>query len=181
MKILVKLISVLVLLSVAGCGVPVRVDFDVDTDFSSFRQYRWYDGEIHGLDTLASSPLTKKRVVRAVDTVLQEKGYAMAAGSVCDFMVFVHGTVQQRVRLHDTADQYDQYGGFGTGVSHLAERPQEEGVLYLDVLDGATQDLVWRGSLGQPVKYYKDSRKAQAAIEKTVRKILKEFPPDLSR
>ncbi|NQV34721.1 MAG: DUF4136 domain-containing protein [Phycisphaeraceae bacterium] len=180
MKTNVKVALIFTLLSVAGCGSPVRVDFDTDTDFSSFRTYRWFDGEIHHLDALASNPLAKKRVVRAVDIVLQEKGFVVKEGSACDFTVFVHGTVQQRVQIHDTGGMYGHYGRFGMGVSHIDLSTYDEGVLLVDVIDGSTQALVWRGSLSRKVTYHKDPNKAEAAIEKTVRKILEEFPPLLA-
>lgn len=80
MKTNVKVALIFTLLSVAGCGSPVRVDYGTDTDLSSFRTYRWFDGEIHRLDALASNPLAKKRVVRATDAVLQEKGFVAKDG-----------------------------------------------------------------------------------------------------
>ncbi len=177
MNICTKLISVLALLALAGCGSSVRVDFDTTADFSSFRTYRWYDGEIHILDTLATNALAKKRVVKSVDVVLQEKGFVATEGPACDFIVFVHGTVQQRVQMHDTGGLHGHYGGFGMGVSNIDVSTYDEGILLIDVLDSAIQELVWRGSLSREVKHYKDPNKAQAAIERTVRQILDEFPP----
>ena len=181
MKRCLRPVLVLAVASIAGCGSPVRVDFDVNTDFSSFRTYRWYDGEIHVLDTLATNPLAKRRVVRAVDNVLQEKGFAAKQAVASDFTVFVHGTVQQRVELHNTGGLHGHYGGFGMGVSPVNVRSYDEGVLFIDVLDSSTEELVWRGSLSQKVKYHKDPKKAQAGIDKTVRQILDEFPPGPSR
>ena len=172
-----KVALIFAILSMAGCRAPVRVDFDTDTDFSSFRTYCWFDGEIHHLDTLASDPLAKKRVVRAVDIVLQEKGFVATQGPARDFTVFVHGTVQQRVRMHDTGGFYGSYGRYGMGVSYVDLSTYDEGVLFIDVIDGATQALVWRGSLSREVTYHKDPNKAEAAIEKTVRSILEQFPP----
>jgi hypothetical protein len=179
MKKNARVVLALTILGFAGCGSPVRVDFDTGTDFSSYQTYRWYDGDIHVLDALASNPLAKKRVFRAVDAVLQEKGFVAKEGPACDFTVFVHGTVQQRVQLHDTGGLYGHYGGFGMGVSNIDVSTYNEGVLFIDVLDGSTHELVWRGSLCREVKYHKDPNKAQAAIEKTVRKILEKFPPVL--
>jgi hypothetical protein len=177
MKKNVEVILTVAVLCLAGCASPVRVDFDMGADFSSYRTYRWHDGDVHVLDALAANPLAKKRVVRAVDTVLQEKGFFAKEGSACDFTVFVHGTVQQRVELHDTGGMYGHYGGFGMGVSSIDVSTYDEGVLFIDVLDGSTRELVWRGSLSRVVKYHKDPNKAQVAIEKTVRQILEKFPP----
>lgn len=172
-----KVILAFMILGLAGCASPVRVDFDTATDFASYRSYAWYDGDIHLLDTLASNPLAKKRVVKAVDAVLLEKGYVAKEGSVCDFTVFVHGTVQQRVQMHDTGGLYSHYGGFGMGVSSIDLSTYDEGILFVDVIDRSTQELVWRGSLSREAKYHKDPNKAQAAIHKTVRQILETFPP----
>jgi len=177
MKTNVNVALIFTLLSVAGCGSPVRVDFDTDADFSSFQTYRWFESEIHHLDALASNPLAKKRVVKAVDAVLQEKGFVVTEGSDCDFTVFVHGTVQQRVQMHETGGLYGHYGRYGMGVSHIDLSTYDEGVLFVDVIDGPTQALVWRGSLSREVKYYKDPSKAEAAMAKNVRKILADFPP----
>ncbi len=50
MKTNVRVALIFTLLSVAGCGSPVRVDFDTDTDFSTFRTYRWFDGDIQEVE-----------------------------------------------------------------------------------------------------------------------------------
>jgi hypothetical protein len=177
MKTNIGITMAFALLCASGCSTGAKVDFDLEHDFSAYRSYAWYDGDIHPTDALAGQPLSKKRIIKAVNGVLQEKGFSATDGSGHDFTVFVHGTVSERLSIHDTGGMYYRHRGFGMSSSYIDVSTYEEGTLFIDMLDGSTNELVWRGCLTKVLGGYKDPNKAQAAIEKVVRKILGDFPP----
>jgi hypothetical protein len=52
-----------------------------------------------------------------------------------------------------------------------------EGTLVIDMVAWETKELAWRGMGTKTVRDYKDTEKQQAAIDKSVAKILADFPP----
>ena len=164
------------LLGLCGCSA-VRTDYDPEQDFLPYKTYRWLQKEVHPADALASDPLTKKRIAKAVDTVLQEKGFVLTDSRACDFLVFVHGTVSERIQIHETGGMLYPYGGFGwhSGMTHVTT--YDQGTVFIDIVDGATGELVWRGWLSRAVRRYKSPKKAEAAADRMVREIMEAFPP----
>ena len=164
------------LLALSGCSA-VKIDYDPEHDFLPYKTYRWSHKEAHPADALASDPLTKKRIAKAVDTVLQEKGFVLTEGQTRDFSVFVHGTVSERIRIHDTGGMLYPYGGFGWSGRMTHVTTYDEGTVFIDIVDGTTGELVWRGWLSRAVRRYKHPKKAEAAADRMVREIMEAFPP----
>ena len=176
MKTVLKSAILVAAVMVAGCTSSVGIDFDPEYDFSGYRTYRWYEVEPHPGDTLAANPLARRRVFKAVDRALAEKGFRLVDGQESDFLVFAHGMVRDRIHVHDTGGFYLFPGPFAFGGYTDVTR-YEETTLFVDVIDPTTRQLIWRGSRTDVVKSYKDPEKAQAATDKAVRRILKDFPP----
>ena len=164
------------LLGLSGCSA-VRTDYDPEHDFLPYKTYRWLKKDIHPADALASDPLTKKRIAKAVDTVLQEKGFVLMESRAGDFLVFVHGTVSERIQIHETGGMLYPYGGFGWrgGMTHVTT--YDQGTVFIDILDSATGELVWRGWLSRAVRRYRNPKKAEDAADRMVREIMEAFPP----
>ncbi|MFC1760837.1 DUF4136 domain-containing protein [Planctomycetota bacterium] len=170
------LATVLVL---TGCSSPYRADYEPDHDFSGYRSYAWFEPNQPVLDALAGNPLLKKRFVAAVNRVLQEQGYALSEALEADFVVNVHGTVQERMRVNDSVSVgYGYYGRYGgMSMQHVDVSYYDEGTLIIDIIDRPLNELVWRGWVTEAVRDYKDPRQAEAAVDKAVRGILANFPP----
>lgn len=167
----------------AGCGSPYKSDYEPDHDFSSYRSYRWLEPNEPPLDALAGNPLLKRRFVKAVDQVLQAMGYVPADSNEPDFQVYVHGTVQQRMHVHEGVTVgYGYYGRYGgMDIRHMDVSYYDEGTLILDIIDSPKSELVWRGWVTQVIHDYRDPRQAEAAADKAVRGILANFPPGVGQ
>jgi len=175
-KSVLKWVPAIALLIVSGCSPGAKIDYDLEHSFAAYRSYAWDDGDVHPADALIEYPLAKKRIIKAVNEVLQKKGFLASDGSDPDFTVFVHGAVKEHLQISDTGDTYTRYR-FGAMQRPLDVSSYEEGTLFIDMVDRTTNELVWRGSLTKVIGYHRDPNKAQAAIEKVVRNILQDFPP----
>ena len=69
--------------------------------------------------------------------------------------------------------------GYGYGWLPLYGAPgrQMSGTLVVDVLDGESHDLLWRGSAEGALIDARRSDQRQSDIDKIVREVLKEYPP----
>ena len=69
--------------------------------------------------------------------------------------------------------------GYGYGWLPLYGRPggQLAGTLVVDILDGATHEVLWRGSAEGALIDIRRSDQSQGEIDRIVREVLKEYPP----
>jgi hypothetical protein len=70
--------------------------------------------------------------------------------------------------------------GFGYGWLPLYEAPgrQLAGTLVVDILDGESHELLWRGSAEGALIDARRSDQSQEEIDRIVREVLKRFPPE---
>jgi hypothetical protein len=71
------------------------------------------------------------------------------------------------------------FGGFQDGSINITEQDYKEGTLVIDMYDGKTKQLLWRGSAEGTLseKAAKDENK----LNKAVAKMLKDFPPSSTK
>ena len=166
-------------LTLSGCMSPYHADYDPAQDFSRYRTYAWWQGPSEQSDIITGNPLMERRFVQAIDRTLQARGFILTEGKTPDFRVAVHGTTRERLQVNDRyhigAGYYHPYGG--VGVSHVDVTAYEEGTVFIDIIDGRQDQVVWRGWFADRVKNYRDPHQAQAAVNKMVSGILERFPP----
>jgi hypothetical protein len=126
-----------------GCA-PLRVNtYTTSTaDLRAHRTYAWDTAELEstGDPRLDHNRFFRDRVQRAVDPQMSFRGYEKKEGGTPDLMLHVHARVKQRV-------ESAQPEGPG-GSCRLEEcRPYvyDEGTLFIDITDGRTKTLIWRG------------------------------------
>jgi hypothetical protein len=189
MKLRFLFVLFIAILMVSGCAsVKVKTDFDPEYDFASFKTYRWAAGEeLNPNDALAQNTLVRNRVVDSVERVMMGKGFTKVVAGEADLVIVMHAGSKERMQVSQTYTGprhyrgrypyhwYDPwwgpYGGT-TSVSYYTE-----GTLVIDMVAWETKELAWRGMGTKTVRDYKDTEKQQAAIDKSVAKILADFPP----
>ena len=212
----------------------VHTDYDDDVSFERFRTFAWMDstpprqeprsgepsrGEPRRVDE-STNPFLERRVKRAVETVMSERGLTATEGTGADVLVtaFVVGPSSYdrsgsrwlgsmcgpslsvwfgprypfgfRSRrspwFYPGAYYSDPWGyacsyriGYGYGWLPLYGSPgrQMAGTLVVDVLDGESHELLWRGSAEGALIDTRRSDQRQETIDKIVREVLKEYPP----
>ena len=85
-----SLLTVTIMLLLAACSnFTVETDYTPETDFASFKTYRWYSATLRdpkSLDFLGGD-IFDKRVRASIDHELQAKGYTLKAEGDVDFKI----------------------------------------------------------------------------------------------
>jgi hypothetical protein len=189
MKICGRFLTVLAIALAAaliqpGCAVTVRTDFDHGADFSSYQTFDWLAPpqressavESESRDPFSSNSLLDKRIRAAVERSLDARGYRRAVEADADIRLNYHVIFRDKLVASGTDfgfyNRY-RYGGFGTGFD-FSVRQYQEGTIIVDVVDRATDQLVWRG---WAASRNNDGNYDEAEISYTIEKILEQFPP----
>jgi len=166
-----------------GCET-VRTDFDRGVDFSSYETFDWLApprrassaAQSNLQDPFSSNSLLDKRVRAAVEQVLGARGFRKAVEANSDMRLNYHVIFRDKLVASGTdLGYYNRYrhGGFGTSFG-FSVRQYQEGTIIVDVVDRATDQLVWRG---WAVGRNNDGNYDEAEISYAIEKILERFPP----
>ena len=183
-------------LAVIGIGVgcasspKIGYDFDRTADFGAYHTYAWLssDQEKTG-DRRADSSTVDMRIRIAVGTQLRLKGYQAIVEGKPDFYVAYH------IGLKDSSPsittQYYSDGMAGHAFAHSADsrsagKPASAvnetpslltGSLLIDIIDGGSEKVVWRGTADGEVDPQLTSQERDERTRLIVRRILSHFPP----
>jgi hypothetical protein len=181
MKILALFFSFTMVLLVACSSTSFTTDHDPEIDFSNYKTYAWYTGEMPEGDALSANPLVQKRVVSGVDKALEAKGYTQGTGEDFDFVVIIQAGTKEKMQVTNYGYGGYGYGRYGRGWGGYGGQTDvyqyDETTLMIDLVDAEKKELAWRGTATGVVKNYSNQEKMQAAIDKVVARILKDFPP----
>jgi len=174
------LLAFLILLAVAACssGPTVRVDYDLDHDFSKHRTYAWRKG------TPAESELVEKRIVDGVNAALAARGFEHVESGTADLLVRTEVGAKTRldssggnVRVGVGISRRGRYGSVGVGTSTGSTvRELEIGTLAITLSVGSTGTVVWRADAEEAVS--SDAQENNEAIAKAIEKAFRDFPPN---
>lgn len=177
----IKLLSLFLFTALAASCSSVRVSSDYD-DTASFGSYKTYAYFKEGIDKVEISDLDKKRIMRAIDAEMQQKGFTKSDKP--DLLINIFTKSQERVNVNTWG-----YGGFGWGYgwgwgpgfygSYPMVSSYPEGTLYIDLIDAGKKELVWQG-IGNGV-LTRDRDEKQDRINEFVQKILAQFPPETKK
>lgn len=180
------IVTAALLLPACAGGPKVQSDFDPKADFSGWHTYKWAERTDAGKrDKRVYNYVVEGRIRRAVNSALAAKGFVEdSTAAHPDFLVGWLGSLQGQVSF-STFGTYYRYGWgwynpYATGVYSYQTYTNytEEGTLLIDLVDAASNQLVWRamaqGALGNPDR---SEQQKQAALDKLVDKMMRDFPP----
>ncbi|RYY20700.1 MAG: DUF4136 domain-containing protein [Cytophagaceae bacterium] len=194
MKTLLLAASLALLGSLSACAPKVNVEQRADVNFSRYRTFDFADTEVKtngNRNPLLRSSIAQDRIKQAIASELSKRGLRQVDRNP-DFIVTTHTYVEQAERT-----VYDTYGGPGyaypyavgyrggylpinygswyTPSYYSAPRTVQynEGTLIIDFIDRRTNNLVWRGSLADPVD---DPARLGSEFSKNAKEILDKFP-----
>ncbi|MFQ5754782.1 MAG: DUF4136 domain-containing protein [Acidiferrobacterales bacterium] len=177
----------LLLTALAGCStMQVNTDFDPAADFGILQTYNWMPGpqKVTG-DPRLDNEVLEKRIHTAVENQLNAQGFRKQSSRTPDFLVGYHVALEKKLAVSTMNTYYGYRAGWGWsyGVGTSAIGPEsytyeyEQGSLILDIVDGDTRRLIWRGSAQTEVNKTASPEKRQAQINEAVKKMLEQFPP----
>jgi hypothetical protein len=171
-----KLLGVTSVLLTSACLMyaAVHTDFDHKADFSRYHTYSW-------VGVRAGDSLWQDRITSAVDSALAAKGWTKVA-SGGDAAVSAFGRTTERDTLETFYTGFPGWGwrarwwgGAGMGTTATEVIPERVGNLTVDVFDGSTKQLIFRGEASDSLssKADKNDKKMEHAVED----MFKKFPP----
>lgn len=177
----VKVTTVLLLFLVmmSSCSsVRVASDYDQQVDFNQYQTYAFFKP---GIDKAEISDLDKKRILRAIETEMAEKGFTKSEDP--DVLVSIFTKTKENINIYQNNMMGWGYGwGWNPwfwGAGHNTLNTTSEGTLYIDFVDAEGKELVWQG-MGTAALAKKVNRK-QERINEIVEEILETYPPGTKR
>ncbi|GGW84615.1 DUF4136 domain-containing protein [Salegentibacter mishustinae] len=178
MKVL-KITPVLLLLAilVTSCSsVRVASDYDREVNFNQYESYAFFKP---GIDKAEISDLDKKRILRAIETEMQRKGFTKSEDP--DLLVSIFTKTNENINIYQNNMMGWGYGWgwhpwyWGSGFNTVNRT--SEGTLYIDLIDAEGKELVWQG-MGTAALAEKVDKK-QERINEIVSEILEKYPPEI--
>jgi len=203
-KNLLSLGVVLAFIVLNSCSnnITVTSDFNTNMDFSTYRSYRWHEGNEFNLASrqYMASDLADQRIRENVDAQLLSKGIRMRENGPVNFLINYSVTTQDRIDVNT----YNTYSGYGPGWTYAGYgalgpyrysgvgvrynygvvgtetvvTQYSQGTLVLDIVEPLENKLVWRGIAEGKIKESMSQSERIEMVEEVIRRILDGFPPD---
>ncbi len=178
----------------SACSSAVNVEQRADVNFAKYRTFDFADTEVKtqgDQNPLLNSPIAQDRIKQAIASELAQRGLRQVEANP-DFLVTTHTYVEKAERT--VYDSYPganyaypyavgyrgrflpiNYGYWYSPAYYQTPRTEQyrEGTLVLDFIDARTNNLVWRGSMADPVG---DPARLGSEFSKSAKEILDKFP-----
>ncbi|MCF6350418.1 MAG: DUF4136 domain-containing protein [Flavobacteriaceae bacterium] len=152
--------SLVFILLVSCVSVDVTSNYDSKTDFSKYKTFAFYK---KGIDKSKISDIDKKRILRAIESELIEKG--MTKSSHPDILVSIFTKSQKYVDEYNNMYWHDNYSEY------------VEGTLFIDLIASKNKTLLWQGVGKGMLNTSKKVKEKEARINEFVAEIMKVYPP----
>jgi hypothetical protein len=151
-------------------AAETHTDYDHKADFGRYHSYSW-------IGVRAGNSLWVDRIQSQVDSQLAAKGWTRT-DSGGDAAVAAFGKTVQQDTLQTFYNGFPGWGWMGwggMGTATTTVTPERVGSLTVDIFDGQTKKLIWRGTASDTLssKPEKNDKKLADAVED----MFKHFPP----
>lgn len=167
----------------AGCaGMIIRQDWKRDYDFSKFATYSWLTPPAKKAESgdriqIERNDFLQRRIMRAVDAQLQQRGYKVDAANP-DFLVAFHTGLEDKINVVEWGYRYGPGPwGWSSTERDISLQNYRKGTLVLDFINAGTRELVWRGEAQDAVENRLSLEKLDKLLDRAVTEMLKKFPP----
>ena len=184
MSSLARLTSIISFLIISACsGIPVSQDFEQSFDFSSLKTFAWDANEDNQWGIASSNELVDRRIRSAIENTLTARQFSQVDAAKAEFLVLYNVVVEQRISSSNVSGGISvgrstrgRHGSIGLSTGSQI-RTYEQGTLLIDVIDVASDKLVWRGTSAQTLPDLSDPQRLTDHINATVAAIFEQFPP----
>lgn len=185
MRRIVSAAGLVLVVMLMGCStVTIMSDYDptaVDA-CADYKTYAWLEPP-KGNDPRVHNDLVETAIISAVDTELAARGYTEVTSGPADFLIGYHLDIQGKFNVTHVNDYYGYSYGYwapryGAGYSQTYVDQYDEGTLLLDIVDGKSNKLVWRGTARAELDEYANPRKRRERLDSAVQRLISDFPPE---
>lgn len=163
----------LCLLCFACSGLRVDYDYDKNTDFSNYRTYNYYADMQTGL-----SDLDTRRLLRALDSVLQTKG--IQSSEEPDFLINIESREFQMPQNNSVGIGVGGGGrnvGGGVSIGLPIGSPNREREIIFDFIDNQKDALFWQAVTSSNYKENSSPSTREKILIEIVGKVMMKYPP----
>lgn len=163
----------LCLLCVGCSGLRVDYDYDKNTDFSNYRTYNYYSDMQTGL-----SDLDTRRLLRALDSVLQTKG--IQSSEEPDFLINIESREFQLPQNKSVGIGVGGGGrnvGGGVSIGMPIGAPNREREIIFDFIDSQKDALFWQAVSLSNYRENASPSTREKILGEIVVKVLTKYPP----
>jgi uncharacterized protein DUF4136 len=161
------LVSATLFASLAAAAA-VSTDYDHKANFGRYHTYSW-------IGVKAGDTLRQERIMAAVDSNLARKGWTKVPSNG-DAAVSAFGKTREEDTLQSFYDSFPGWGWYGFGESSIYTEPAKTGGLVVDVFDGKSKRLIWRGKASGTL--FSSPEKRPKKLDEAVAQLFKRFPPN---
>tara|TARA_B100000767_G_scaffold110937_1_gene106120 strand:- start:134 stop:661 length:528 start_codon:yes stop_codon:yes gene_type:complete len=171
-----NLILLSICLTFISCSsVRVFSDYDTSVNFKDYITYAFFKP---GIDEVEISDLDKKRILKAIEFELD--GKQLTKSETPDLLINLAVKSSNDVYINQNNGYGYGFGfwnGWGWPNNNIATvSSQTNGMLFIDLIDTKTKQLVWQGKGKGYISEY--SKKRDERIQYFVTEILKNYPPN---
>ena len=152
-------------------SVNVFTDHDSGVDFSKYKTYAYFKP---GIDKVEISDLDKRRILKAID--FQLLGKSMMKSEIPDLLISINTTAKEKVYIDNMNYGFWGWNPWFWGPNFNSISSRTEGILYIDLIDAKTKQLVWQGKGKGGLSEYMKNRDER--IGTFVAEILQNYPPE---
>ncbi|HLY43779.1 MAG TPA: DUF4136 domain-containing protein [Terracidiphilus sp.] len=158
-------------------AADVKTDYNHHFDFSQVHTYSW--GQV-----TTSNPLFVQRIKDEVNKDLEAKGWTLQPSGGAA-VIFARGRVHNQQELETYYNGLGGWGGRwgwggwaggGFGESTVTTTNQPVGMLVVDIFNGKSKDLLWRGASRENLSN-KSAKNNTRNLDKDIDKMFAKFPP----
>ncbi|MEE8059001.1 MAG: DUF4136 domain-containing protein [Pseudomonadales bacterium] len=180
----------MLLVVMAGCAaIRVTTDYDASRDYAALKTYAWLEPSKKLIvDPLVDNDLMNSRVRRSVESEMTVLGYVKARGDKgADFLISYHVSAEDKLSVSSFHSHFGYYPcwhgcfGYGQGLGHgsdISVRQYKQGTFMLDVVDLASNELMWRGVASKQLNSGSPEERDDY-VREIVAAILAKFPPTI--
>ena len=174
-----SLIGVVVAATIAvGCAtLKVSSHVDPAVNFTQFATFDW--GPADALPTgdprLDNNPFFRDYLMGAVERQLMARGYRRATDDRPQLLIHYHANVTQRFEVHgmEPSNYPNCYPNCEPSVAEY-----EEGTIVIDIVNAATDAVVWRGWAQDNVRgLIENQDRMQRQLTRSMERVFERFPP----
>jgi len=166
---------------ISGCSsVMVKRDYDPSVDFSAWTTYAWqHEQQPKTGRARVDNDLLDRRIRAAVDAELAAKGFSTVDKADAHFTVAYFVEYKQRLSGNTWVFGVGSWfhDGYGSVGYNTAITEYDEAWLTIDLLDGRTSKMLWRGVGVRSTYEDSDPATVTEIVNKAVKRILSDFPP----
>ncbi len=157
--------------------VQVKSDYDTKAVFANYKSFGFYKT---GIDKVDINDLDKKRILRAIDKNLAEKG--LVKSNTPDLLINFTTKAEKNVQV---APNYGYGFGWGWwspfwyGNNFYNTYETIEGVLVIDLIDAEKNELIWQGIGKAPLADGPEAKTER--INEIVTAVLAKYPPEIEK